>query len=401
MIAQVLHVIQTLNPTHGGTTEAVHLLSRPLVGFEFGIACADPPNSPWGTTWGNRLWQAGPAHTPFGFAFRSRTLLREVIPSMSLVVIHGLWQHLGLIAASEARRARVPYMVFPHGMLDPWALSQSKLKKKFALITGYQSVLDRATAIGFTTQEEMDLAGPLLQNSKSSKVLIPLGVEEPPASNQELQSSFLKSNPSLAERSIVLFLGRLHPKKGCDLLIESFAKWRKSTSSRPLRDLRPHLRMAGPASSSAYLNHLLGLCKRHGLEIGKDVTFPGMIDATSKWHELASAKCLVLPSHQENFGLVVAEALACGLPVLLSDKVNTAHAVKSHNAGLVAPATLDGTISSLTKWSLLDHHESGALATNARTLYEKSFSASRARERFAGAIKALISPIHANNKFSS
>jgi glycosyltransferase involved in cell wall biosynthesis len=313
-------------------------------------------------------------------------MLRGMMTSTSMVVIHGLWQHHGLAAAAEARRAGVPYMVFPHGMLDPWALKQSSLRKKGILKVGYQRVLDQAKAIGFTTREEMDLAHAVFQNSKASKILIPLGVEEPPNSIENLKSDFAKQHPQLAGKSIVLFLGRLHPKKGCDLLIEAFAQWKKADP----RHQPFHLRMAGPASSQTYLDSLMNLCRQHGLMVGTDVTFPGMIDSTSKWAELAFAKCLALPSHQENFGLVVAEALACGLPVLLSDKVNTASAVKSHQAGLVAPASLEGTLELLRHWSSLNSSDLALLKHHARSLYEKSFSGTHAREGFAKEIATLL-----------
>lgn len=388
MPARVLHVIQSLNPAHGGTTEAARLLSRPMPGFVFETACADSPGSPWGESWGNRLWQTGPSHTRFGFSIHSRPLMRELIPSMSLVVIHGMWLHLGLIAAAEARSAGVPYMIFPHGMLDPWALRQSRLKKTLALVSGYQAVLDHATAVGFTTSEEMRLAMPVIKNSRGMRVVIPLGSEGPPLSSVELKSRFARNHPHLFGRSIWLFLGRLHPKKGCDLLITAFARWKQSVPAQSSNS--PHLRLAGPCASEAYLGSLLTLCARHRLQVGEDVSFPGLIDQNAKWEELSAADCLVLPSHQENFGIVVAEALACGLPVLLSDQVNTAASVVSHKAGLVSPATVDGTLASLTSWSLLTSEEKSQLRVNALRLFEKEFSAKHARDVFAREIRPLI-----------
>jgi glycosyltransferase involved in cell wall biosynthesis len=145
-------------------------------------------------------------------------------------------------------------------------------------------------------------------------------------------------------RRFILYLGRIHRKKGCDLLIESFVK-------HAALDPALHLLMAGPVSGpdqQAWSTGLKEIVAQAGLA-GR-VHWPGMLNGDVKWGSFFASEVFILPSHQENFGMAVAEAMACGRAVLLADKVNIAPEIAADGAGLMEPDTQAGTDNLLRKW---------------------------------------------------
>jgi glycosyltransferase involved in cell wall biosynthesis len=304
-------------------------------------------------------------------------------------VAHGLWQHPLFATGHAAQSANKPFLVFPHGMLDPWALSQSRTVKAVAWLAGMGSLLNhRADALCFTTLEEKELAAPKVGHSRCPQVIVPLGVDAPAMLREDARKAFVQRHPATAERQILLFLGRLHPKKGCDLLIRAFAQCCREQDAQ--KRTRPYLCLAGPPCSEEYLQELRMMSEQEKLSEGVDFAFLGMLEGEAKWHALAAADALVLPSHQENFGLVVAEAMACGTPALLSDKVNTAPQVKTAGAGLMARDTAEGTLLLLQQWMGLSPEQRAEMSQRAKALHEESFSASAARAGFARLLEQMI-----------
>jgi len=390
MTRRVLHVVPSLDPASGGMAEAVRLLAFPTPALESVIVTCDMPNQPWLAASGVKTIGTGPANTRFQWTPRLAPVLREEMPRADVCVVHGLWQYPLFAAAHAAQKAHKPLLVFPHGMLDPWALTQSRAVKSLAWLAGMGNLLNRrASALCFTTPEERELASPRVGQSRGPQAIVPLGVDAPLLVKEEARQMFDLQHPALAEKQIFLFLGRLHPKKGCDLLIRAFAQCcrEQEAQKRP----RPHLRLAGPSCSDDYLRELRALAQQESLGEGSDFEFLGMLEGGAKWREVAAGDALVLPSHQENFGLVVAEALACGTPALLSDKVNTAPQVKAAGAGLMAPDTVDGTLQLLQQWMSLSPGERAVMSTRAKAWHAQSFSAEAARAGFARLVEEMVS----------
>jgi glycosyltransferase involved in cell wall biosynthesis len=176
------------------------------------------------------------------------------------------------------------------------------------------------------------------------------------------RDAFLRKFPHLRNQRLLLFLGRIHPKKGCDLLIDAFAAVAQ-------RDPTLHLVMAGPDS----VNLQPGLARR-AAELGVTrITWAGMLSGDLKWGAFRAAEAFVLPSHQENFGIAVAEALACRLPVLISDKVNIWREIKQDRAGFVAEDSASGTVGLLQQWLDLDAPERLAMAQEAEQSFQRRF----------------------------
>lgn len=391
-LLRLLHVIHSVDPLKGGTTEAVRSLTGhcQTLGHPSTTVTLDSPSSPWREGWNSPVMFAGPGRTHYGWSPRLAVELRAELSNIDLVVIHGLWQHHAPAARRACLAHGVPYVVCPHGMLDPWSLRQHPVKRllksvNWSVIT--RPVLRDAAAICFTTEAEMSAAAPRLRGVGAKQCVVPLGVEGPVLEVTSLAQAWRMRHPELTGRRVALFLGRLHPKKGSDLLIEGFASWSRQ-NPEAARDL--HLRFVGPAHSPQYLAELQALAAREGLRVGEDLLFAGMMTGEAKWQEVAAAEVMILPSHQENFGLVVGEALACSVPVLLSDKVNTSAWVTKAAAGFSAPPSVEGVVDLLTRWAVLDPNQQSAMRLRARTLYESSFSPATAAQTFANTMQDLV-----------
>jgi glycosyltransferase involved in cell wall biosynthesis len=170
---------------------------------------------------------------------------------------------------------------------------------------------------------------------------------------------------------VLLFLGRLHPKKGCDELIAAFADVAH-------RDPQLRLVMAGPDQ----VGWQRGLAAR-ATELGvhERITWTGMLAGDTKWGAYRAAEAFVLPSHQENFGIVVAEALACGVPVLISDKVNIWREIAAAQAGIVRDDTPAGTVALLREWIETNQDTRQRMRSNARRCFEQHFDLQTAISR--------------------
>ncbi|MDB6120344.1 MAG: hypothetical protein JWO08_4125 [Verrucomicrobiaceae bacterium] len=389
---RVLHLIYSVDPRHGGMASALRTLveGSEKAGIESPTITLDAPEMPWLRNWPARLIAVGPGRTRFGWTPELAPALAREVLRAEAVIVHGLWQYHNLAGCKACRAARVPVLVFPHGMLDPWALRQSWTKRLTKAITWplvTAPLLRQSARLCFTCPEEMKAAAPALASIPFTPAILPLGVEAPPDTLEVLQSEFHSLEPSLRDSKVLLFLGRLHPKKGCDLLIRGFAQWRKTLPER--KRAQYHLRLAGPPHSPEYLQEMLQLCSDHGLSVGTEVTFPGMVEGRAKWQELAACSAMILPSHQENFGLVVGEALACGKPVLISNRVNIWPWIEQSNAGFVADDTLEGVIALLSQWAALSDGAALAQSRHASELYASSFSIPGRIQEFAALIHSL------------
>lgn len=387
----LIHVIHSLNPLNGGTTSSVRDLAEQCSNAEVAseILSLDAPSAPWLKSSTVSTVGGGPGISHYGWSPKFSKLLDSRLRPDSCVVVHGLWQHHAVAARTICSHTDTPYVVWPHGMLDPWALRHSLPKRILKALNWsllMRRVVQEASLICFTTEAEQEAAAGSLRNFDTPQSIVPLGVSGPPDSIANLREAWQGSHPDLQHQRIVLFLGRLHHKKGCDLLIDGFARWR--------RDHLPagtqyHLRMVGPPSSQAYLRHLQDRSVKAGLIPGRDVSFPGMLQGALKWQEIASAEAFILPSFQENFGLAVGEALAAGLPALLSDRVNTSRWVRTAQAGLVAPATEAGVVDMLIQSAALDPASRIRMSRRAIELYAAKFSQPSATMAFLKAVRQL------------
>jgi glycosyltransferase involved in cell wall biosynthesis len=265
-----------------------------------------------------------------------------------------------------------PYFVFTHGMLDPWFKRTYPLKHIKKLLYwpwGEYRVLRDAAAVLFTSEQERRLARQSFALYRCHEEVVNYGTAAPSVDLAAARAEFIAAYPQLAGKRLLLFLGRLHEKKGCDLLVEAFvARGRESASSKDL-----HLVMAGPARDQDYLRRLKELA-------GTDsaVTFPGMLTGNLKWGAFAAADAFVLPSHQENFGIAVVEAMACGTPVLVSKEVNIWREIVDDGAGFAEEDNATGTARLLERWLSLPHADAEAMRRAARASFNNRYEIHRA-----------------------
>jgi len=360
---RILHIVGTISPAAGGPSEVIKMLIRYAPpGDTSELATLDDPAAAFLAA------LPFPVHA-FGSAkprWWRPALLRWLRANRSRfdgVIVHGLWEYTGWAArrafASGRAADKLPYMVFPHGMLDPWfrrTYPAKHLKKwLYWLLSEYWTVRS-ASRVLFTTQTELELAQHTFWPAHWTPLVTPLGSEAPPADTATLLAAFYERCPELRGRRFLLFLGRIDPKKGCDLLVRAFA-------AEAADDTGLHLLMAGP-DPAGWGQELQAQAKTAGVE--DRILWPGLLQGEAKWGALAACEAFILPSHQENFGIAVVEALASGKPVLISGQVNIAPEIAAAQCGLVEPDTLAGTRRLLERWLALDAAARGAMGDRAQ-----------------------------------
>jgi glycosyltransferase involved in cell wall biosynthesis len=310
-----LHIISTLDPRIGGPAEGVRQLTNAAtqLGHHVEIASLDAPGAQWLTDMPVQVHALGPGS--FGkdhYAPRLYQWLRINAGRFTAVIVNGLWQYHGYAAWRALHRSSTPYFVFTHGMLDPWFRHRYPLKhmKKWLYWPWAEyRVLRDARAVLFTCDEERLRARDSFGLYNVNELVVSYGTPGPTGDAATKRESFLRSFPELRDKRLLLYLGRINPKKGCDLLIEAFAAITHIDASL-------HLVMAGPDDVG-----LQAVLARRAAQLGlNNITWTGMLQGDLKWGALHAAEAFVLPSHQENFGIAVAESLACHTPVLISNR---------------------------------------------------------------------------------
>ena len=231
--------------------------------------------------------------------------VEKAIANTDIIHMHGVWEPLLRITGRCAQKAAVPYVLCPHGMLDPWCLSQKRLKKRLALMMGYRAMLNGVAFLHTLNRDEARLIEPLRLTPPTR--VIPNGVFLEEIEPLPQRGGFYESQPQLAGRPFVLFLSRLHYKKGLDYLADAFAQ-----VAERVEDLQ--LVVAGPDDGAQ--QPFEQQVKAAGLEDRVHVTGP--IYGPAKYAAMVDAQCFCLPSRQEGFSVAVTEAMACGLPVVIT-----------------------------------------------------------------------------------
>ena len=319
-----LSVVSHLDPRYGGLSAVVPQLGSMIaeagtLSVELAAFCA--PNELYApanrSTMEVSYWPASRLPWLRNPAMRDR--FQAKMQQADGVHIHGLWEQSTAIAGHTARALRKPYVLSAHGMLEPWALSNRRLKKLV-----YSALFERANVRGATCLHA--LTGAEAQDYKrfggrGPVAVIPNGVHIPQSLNPE---PFFTQFPALKHKRIFLFLGRLHQKKGLDILIQS---WSALARVWP----EAHLVLAGPDFDGTRAR-----VEQQILELGlvANITLPGMLRNELKWSALAAAECFILPSYSEGLSVSVLEAMGTGLPVIVSEQCNLPE-VKELEAGLV------------------------------------------------------------------
>ena len=379
---RVLHVIRSTDAESGGPVEALKRFSETLLcdNHEVEVVSLENAKEIAHRTFPVTVTALGRGIGKYGYNMRLASWIRKNAGRFDAVVMHGLWNYSSFGAWLGLRNQSTPYYVFPHGMMDPWFRKKYPLKHIAKLIYWWLAegrVLRDARKVLFTCEEEKFLARNMFFGHTYTESVVGLGTADPIGEPNAERAAFLAAFPVLRNRNFLLFLGRIHPKKGCDLLIRAFADCLSETPA----DL--DLVLAGP-DQMGMTTELRRLAE--GFGIASRVHWLGMLNGEIKGGALRAADAMILPSHQENFGFVVAEAMSCSTPVLVSDKVNIWREVETSGAGFVEPDTSAGIRNLIRRFYALSFEQRSAMKRAARDGFLKHFVIEEATREFERAI---------------
>ena len=260
--------------------------------------------------------------------------LRRQVSEFDVVHAHSIHAFTTLAAGHYARSAGVPYVIQPHGALDPVHRLHHKVVKDLYDMIVERRNMDRASAIIYTTEEEKRQ-----HNFKTRAAVIPYALSRDDYLPLPQRGAFRRRHPAIGNSLLIVFLSRLSPKKGLDLLIPAFAR---VVAQSP----NVHLVVAGPGEGD--MEHQVRTwITQHG--IGDKVTLTGMLLGQDKLELLADGDIFVLPSYGESFGIAVTEAMLCGMPVVVSDQVSIQRVISETGSGMVVSCTADSLASAMLR----------------------------------------------------
>jgi len=371
---RILHVISSLDSRAGGPPMVISRLAAAQAGLKhdvgilyYGVAEGegagaavemDVSKLPHGA--GVRCHRLPPPDKrEWVTASAAKSRLRELMAETDVIHLHGIWDPILKAAAGVARRVGVPYVVAPHGMLDAWALSLKKWKKRIALALGYRRMIRGAALIHALSAYEQECIRAF--GVPSPIEVIPNGVFLEEIDPLPERGSWVKERPEFAGKRWVVFLSRLHPVKGLDILARAFAALAPRFPDLDLVIVGPDY---GAKEGFEALVKDLGLTPR--------VHLIGPLWGRERFKPIVDAACFCLPSEHEAFSVAICEAMACGAPVAISRECHMPEA-ETLGAGKVFERTPEALAAAL-EWMLADPARAKALGARARELVEERYT---------------------------
>jgi len=367
---RVLHVVSSISPEIGGPAKLVSEMAEALVqrGIEVSVFASVKKEDertimkPAGVnlklfrqSFFARWW-------PFYSPEYSMTIRREAC-MFDLIHIHELWHYPHYAAYKAAKEAQKPYIISIHGALDTWCLKYKSFKKKIYASLIQRPILRQASAIHAITAEEMRHIQAFGRSNRI--VVIPNGLNPEEFRNLPPKEQLQSLYPGVRGKKVILFLGRIHPKKGLDILARAFGK---ITAGRD--DIR--LLIIGP-DTDGYQHKIEKILKREG--VSDKVIFTGMLTGYGKLAALGGADLFVLPSYSEGFSMAILEAMICGIPVVITHQCHFPEVGEVKAGEIIQP-----DVSKLTKAliKLLDNPQlCRELGENGRRLVLKKLTLNR------------------------
>ena len=364
---RILHIICSIARHTGGPARSSQGLVAALqdAGIETALMSCIAGESPWHS--GIKHFFVTEEKNTYSGLLKA---IEKVVTSFNpdLIHIHTIWTLSSHVAAVVARKMGIPYVISPRGMLEPWSLNVKKWKKRFALWLYQRHDLRKAVALHATAESEGEQFWRL--GFKQPIIVLPNAVDFPDSMPPRVQRA--------ADKRTVLFLSRIHPKKGLIELVEAWAKLKgtfqkqgsESHGTHLTRELsRWHFEYAGPDCEG----HLAVVQRRIlELRIEADFTYLGDMDDSQKWDAFSSADIFILPTYSENFGIVVVEALAAGLPVITTKGAPWAELI-TEQCGWWVDIAVDSIAQALSEAMLLTDEQRRVMGGNGRRLVEKKY----------------------------
>ncbi len=380
---KILHIIATLDPASGGPPEGIRQVSIAMMelGHSVEVVSLDSSTADYLKPFPIPAHALGPRIGNWAFTRKLYPWLLENGKRFDVFIAHASWLYTNLVTARAANRLNLPYFLFPHGGLDPWFNKNSavkRLKKQIYWKLFEHKIMEGAADVLYTSEQERQGSATSFSPPCSKGSIVGYGTHGSSEDPSLLRKQFLKEFPELKSTRNITFLGRIHPKKGCDLLLQAFARIAS-------RDASLRLVFVGP-DTVQWAAHLRQMTKDLG--IGDRVIWTGPLVGELKWGALYNSEVFILPSHQENFGISVVEALSCAVPVLISDQVNIASQVAADGAGFVEKDTFEGTTTLLHRWFSLSEKQKKELSVRAKSCFENRFRMDRVVESYLKILRA-------------
>jgi glycosyltransferase involved in cell wall biosynthesis len=379
---KVLHVIPSVGPLRGGPSVMVQTMARGLSrsGVEVHVATTDDNGRerldvPLGlpvVEEGVTYWYFPRQTRLYTFSWPLSRWLARHVGDYDVVHIHALFSYVAMPTAFWCRHDGIPYVVRPLGTLNRWGVHhRHPWLKQLSLRLVERRMLSGAAVVHYTSEQERLEAADLGLVDRS--VVIPNAVDMTMVPSGSLAGRFRARYPQLADRLVLLFLSRLDAKKGLNLLLPAFARVRRQYPRAVLV-----LVGNGDPALVAQLQH-----EATRLGIDADLLWTGFLTGEDKWAALADADLFVLPSYSENFGVAVVEAMACGLPVVVSDQVGIQQEIAAAQAGLVVRCEVEALAAACSQL-LGDAELRAVLGRNGQALARQEFTLETVTERLVG-----------------
>ena len=377
---RLVHVISTLDPAHGGPPVVAARLGAAqrerghqveILGYApeeargriQSMISSTPQPGP------QTLHLLEPGSKPERLrAQRARRWFQTSLKGVDLLHLHGVWDPILQAAAGAARRHNIPWIVTPHGMLDPWCMTQGGLKKKIALRAWVRpTILDGARFIHALNADEVDGMAPLV--GSTPKEVVPNGVFLEELSAPDSPGAFRREHSFLGDDPYVLFLSRLHYKKGLDVLVEAFTRAHQACPTA-------RLVIAGPDDGyEATVRSLIAESPAR-----ERIHMVGPIYGETKRDAIIEANCFCLSSRQEGFSIAITEALGFGTPVVIT---TDCHFPEVQAAGAGHVVALDGEAVGDALVDVLENPETRASMSDAAAqLIREHYTWPKIAERF-------------------
>jgi len=382
-ILKVLHIIASARKESGGPIEGLtqSVIYRQKLGQYIEVLTLDPEDSNFLKDFPCKVNGVGPVPKKYGYTPKLKEWIVKNAHRFDVAVIHGLWNHASVGGWQGCVKANLPYVLFTHGMMDPWFKKayplKHWLKQLFWIIQG--PALKHASEVLFTSEEEKKLAQGVFWGFNYTPRVVSYAAGDAIEPSSKALEEYNQVILSLEDKPYLLYLSRIHEKKGCDLLLEAFAKAVKRAELR--------LVMAGPCQDD-YIETLKELAIK--LNISDRVHWVGMLKGELKAAAFKKAEAFILTSHQENFGIAVAEALAYGKAVLISNQINIWREIEKGGAGIIDSDTIEGATSIIAKWEDMSIEERRQMSLSARKVYVENFTVKAGAEDLTDALKKAI-----------
>jgi glycosyltransferase involved in cell wall biosynthesis len=400
---KLLHIIASMDPASGGPCQGIRNTNPQLMhnGISREVVSLDAPDSPFLGMDNFTIHALGPARGKWQYSDKLRPWLLANMARFDVVIINGLWlyssyagwsvkRELEKKAQKNAQLVAPPKLyVMPHGMLDPYFQRATDRRLKAIRNWFYwklieSKVVNDADGLFFTCQTELELARMAFSPYHPKKEMnVGYGIIAPPPHSAQMDEAFYSKCPDAKGKPFLLFFSRIHKKKGVDLLIKAYAEIVNKQINGTNACYK--LIVAGPGLNTSYGKELQRLLA-HYPDVKENIHFTGMLSGDVKWGAIYNCDAFVLPSHQENFGIAVVEALACEKPVLVSQQVNIWKEIENGGGGVAAADTFDGTRQLLNTWVSLPPAQKTSMAQKALVVFEEHFDIERVAKHFIKAI---------------